>query len=112
MTVIKNRAAFAQHASPEAVAAVLREAEAVAARAQGEVRWLAKLLVEKTADSRHAHVCVSCSDGIQPGAGCINCRNTGMDQTPCQAEGHQPQCPHGCCERIIAGWKEADKQPN
>ena len=46
----------------------------------------------------HAHVCLMCSpDGRLPGHGCINCRQTGMDQTPCQAEGHEPQCPHGCC---------------
>lgn len=51
----------------------------------------------------HAHVCASCSpDGEQPGPGCLNCRHTGMDQTPCQAEGHQPECPHGCCPHIVA----------
>ncbi len=106
MTVIKNRADFARYAHADAVAAYLRKAEAVAARANAEVRWLAKLLVEKTADSRHLHICVSCSDGTQPGPGCGNCRETGMDQTPCQTEGHQAQCPHGCCEHIVAGWKE------
>jgi hypothetical protein len=32
----------------------------------------------------HNHVCATCSpDGIHGGAGCINCRNTGYDQTPC-----------------------------
>lgn len=47
----------------------------------------------------HVHVCVSCSpDGSTPGPGCLNCRNTGMDQTPCQAEGHVPHCPRGCCD--------------
>lgn len=36
----------------------------------------------------HNHVCASCSpDGRRPGIGCMNCRNTGMDQTPC------PNCP-------------------
>lgn len=46
----------------------------------------------------HAHACPSCSpDGVTPGSGCHNCRRTGMDQTPCRAEGHVPQCPHGCC---------------
>lgn len=30
------------------------------------------------------HVCLSCSpDAQSPGPGCANCRNTGMDQTPC-----------------------------
>lgn len=106
MTVIRNRAAFAEHAAPEAVAHHLRQAEMAAARANAEVRWLSNLLAEKTADTRHLHICVSCSDGTAPGPGCINCRDTGMDQTPCQAEGHQPQCPHGCCEHIVAGWKE------
>lgn len=47
----------------------------------------------------HAHACVTCSpDGRQPGPGCVNCRKTGMDQTPCQAEGHKPQCPQDCCD--------------
>lgn len=47
----------------------------------------------------HAHACVTCSpDGRQPGPGCINCRQTGWDQTPCQAEGHKAQCPHDCCD--------------
>lgn len=37
----------------------------------------------------HAHACVSCSpDGVTPGPGCINCRQTG----------HEPQCPHSCCD--------------
>lgn len=32
----------------------------------------------------HAHACVTCSpDARQPGPGCINCRQTGWDQTPC-----------------------------
>ncbi|GAA0719460.1 hypothetical protein Drose_05780 [Dactylosporangium roseum] len=31
------------------------------------------------------HVCLSCSPDYQtPGPGCGNCRNTGMDQTPCR----------------------------
>jgi len=31
------------------------------------------------------HVCLSCSPDAQtPGPGCLNCRQTGMDQTPCQ----------------------------
>jgi len=30
------------------------------------------------------HVCLSCSPDYQtPGPGCGDCRNTGMDQTPC-----------------------------
>lgn len=30
------------------------------------------------------HVCLSCSpDEINPGQGCINCRQTGWNQTPC-----------------------------
>lgn len=31
----------------------------------------------------HTHYCWTCSDGDKPGDGCHNCRNTGMDQTPC-----------------------------
>lgn len=31
---------------------------------------------------QHPHFCVSCSDGETAGPGCINCRSTGMDQTP------------------------------
>lgn len=48
----------------------------------------------------HAHVCVSCSvvDGVR-GTGCINCRYTGMDQTPCTEPGHLPHCPSGCCDQ-------------
>lgn len=30
----------------------------------------------------HPHYCVSCSDGHAKGSGCINCRQTGYDQTP------------------------------
>lgn len=33
---------------------------------------------------RTVHVCRSCApDAITPGPGCINCRQTGWDQTPC-----------------------------
>lgn len=46
----------------------------------------------------HAHACPSCSpDGVTVGSGCHNCRQTGMDQTPCRVDGHEAQCPHGCC---------------
>lgn len=30
----------------------------------------------------HPHYCASCSDGHAKGDGCINCRQTGYDQTP------------------------------
>jgi hypothetical protein len=30
----------------------------------------------------HPHYCLSCSDGETKGAGCMNCRQTGFDQTP------------------------------
>lgn len=31
------------------------------------------------------HVCLGCSPDYQtPGLGCVNCRNTGMDQAPCK----------------------------
>jgi hypothetical protein len=33
---------------------------------------------------RAVHVCLSCSsDGIDPGRGCGDCRNSGWNQTPC-----------------------------
>ncbi|MEV1013885.1 MULTISPECIES: hypothetical protein [unclassified Micromonospora] len=48
MPVIKNRAAFAEYAAPEAVAAYLRKAQEAAARANAEVRWLTQLLADKT----------------------------------------------------------------
>lgn len=41
--------------------------------------------------ANHPHYCVSCSDGETQGPGCINCRQTGMDQTP------WPHC-EGCRE--------------
>jgi hypothetical protein len=47
VSVIKNRAAFAEFAAPEAVAAHLKVAKDRAARANREVRWLEKLLAEK-----------------------------------------------------------------
>lgn len=50
MAVIKNRASFAEHAAPEAVAIHLKRAQKVAARARAEVRWLSALLAQKTAD--------------------------------------------------------------
>lgn len=32
------------------------------------------------------HVCLTCSsNGLKPGPGCINCRSTGWDQTPCRS---------------------------
>lgn len=32
----------------------------------------------------YTHVCLSCSpDSQTPGPGCVNCRQAGMDQTPC-----------------------------
>jgi hypothetical protein len=37
----------------------------------------------------HPHYCLSCSDGEAKGPGCMNCRQTGFDQTP------WPQCA-GC----------------
>lgn len=53
---------------------------------------------EARAADPHAHACISCSpDGVLPGHGCLNCRQTGMDQTPCTALGHSRACPHGCC---------------
>lgn len=48
MALITDRKSFAEHAAPEAVAAYLRKAEAVAARANAEVRWLTELLAQKT----------------------------------------------------------------
>lgn len=30
----------------------------------------------------HPHFCLSCSNGETRGPGCINCRQTGFDQTP------------------------------
>lgn len=36
----------------------------------------------------YTHVCLSCSpDAQRPGPGCVNCRHTGMDQTPCLPRG-------------------------
>lgn len=32
----------------------------------------------------HVHACVVCGTVGTPGPGCINCRQTGYDQTPCQ----------------------------
>lgn len=33
---------------------------------------------------RSVHVCLSCSsDGLYPGSGCINCRQSGWNQSPC-----------------------------
>lgn len=106
MPVIENRAYFAEHAAPEAVRAYLTQAQTAAARANAEVRWLTGLLAEKTAHLRHHHVCAGCSDGTRPGPGCGSCRNSGMSQNPCTEEGHQPQCPHGCCPHIVDQWKE------
>jgi hypothetical protein len=48
MAVIKSRTLFAEYAAPEAVAAYLKKAQDVAARANAEVRWLTALLAQKT----------------------------------------------------------------
>lgn len=101
MPLIENRAYFAEHASPEAVAAYLDVAKGAASRVNAEVCWLEKLLADKTVGLPHTHTCVTCSpDGRKKGPGCHNCRHTGMDQTPCQADGHQAHCPAGCCETM------------
>ena len=44
---------------------------------------------------RFVHVCLSCSmiyapDDITPGPGCVNCRQTGWDQTPCRPPRTKP----------------------
>ncbi len=102
---ITDRRAFAEHADPEAIRAHLNAARARASQAIRDVQWLEGLLFRPARPARlpHAHACVSCSpDGEQRGPGCHNCRETGMDQNPCQAEGHQPHCPAGCCDQTTA----------
>lgn len=43
---------------------------------------------------RWTHVCLGCSPDAQtPGPGCVRCRHTGMDQTPCQPPGANPPQP-------------------
>lgn len=59
---------------------------------------------ERCGTPRNRHVCLSCSPtGDQPGPGCINCRHTGWDQTPCQLSTSEPatvcKCPAGCGHR-------------
>lgn len=45
---IKNRAAFAEFAAPEAIAAYLKKAKDNAAKANREVEWLSTLLAKRT----------------------------------------------------------------
>ncbi|HZP53872.1 hypothetical protein [Actinocrinis sp.] len=90
------------HASPDALAAMLKDARAEHRRVGRVVEYLERLH-EKRAAERAAgtwpyakdpraveapcgksHVCVVCSPAPDvPGKGCSNCRATGFDQTPC-----------------------------
>lgn len=52
------------------------------------VEWRESIILCETCEQpRRIHICWSCGDrnpvDPKPGAGCINCRNTGWDQTPC-----------------------------
>lgn len=44
------------------------------------------------------HYCRSCSDGTEPGPGCINCRNTGWCQNPCLPPHRWTRHGHRCCD--------------
>lgn len=96
------RAGFERNASPEAIAALAKEANAELRRVARVIEWLEELR-DRRIDERDAgtwpyppdpqaarfpcgrsHVCVSCSPRPDvPGPGCLNCRQTGFDQTPC-----------------------------
>lgn len=98
----RNRAAFAANASPEAIAALLKDAQAEHRRVGRVALWLEELHERRAAEKEsgawpypadpdavrfpcgRSHVCGSCSPRPDvPGPGRINCRNTGYDQTPC-----------------------------
>lgn len=72
--------------------------EQVAQYAPIAVPILADIQARKELAARmaaHTHYCWTCSDGTAPGDGCHNCRNTGMDQTPCVGcPGPQPAAEH------------------
>lgn len=54
---------------------------------------------ETCSQPRNRHVCLSCSPtGDEPGHGCINCRQTGWDQTPCLPPHRWTGHGHRCCE--------------
>ncbi len=44
------------------------------------------------------HYCRSCSDGTEPGPGCINCRNTGWCQNPCLPPHRWTRHGWRCCD--------------
>lgn len=90
------------HASHEALAAMIKGARAEHRRIGRHIAWLEELHTKRVAEKAagtwpypadpdavqfpcgRSHVCGSCSPRPDvPGPGCINCRNTGYDQTPC-----------------------------
>jgi len=85
---IYRRWFFRQDRSTRSVLAVIREA--YAAR-QADARPEAKPGWPTGRGGDHPHFCVSCSDGITQGPGCLNCRSTGFDQTPwAECQGCKP----------------------
>lgn len=53
----------------------------------------------------YTHVCLSCSPDAQtPGPGCVNCRNTGMDQTPCKPPNRKADRPEPALNREPTGF--------
>lgn len=98
----KYRASFERHASPEAIASALKGAQTEQRRVARVTAWLEELHAKRVDEKARgiwpyqddpdavrfpcgrSHVCVSCSPRPDvPGPGCINCRQTGYDQTPC-----------------------------
>jgi hypothetical protein len=98
----RGRERFEIHASPDAIAAMLKDARAEHRRVGRVIDYLERLHEKRAAEKAsgvwpyakdprvvefpcgRSHVCVVCSPAPDvPGKGCHNCRATGYDQTPC-----------------------------
>ncbi len=99
-----ERQRFERDADPQTITERLVKARQELATLQAHIEWLDKLYNQRVTEQAagtwpyppnpraerfpcgRSHVCVSCSPELDVrGPGCINCRQTGYDQTPCLA---------------------------
>ena len=108
----RYRDSLTAHASHEAIAEMIKGAKAEHRRIGRHITWLEELHAKRLAEKEsgawpyrddpdavrfpcgQSHACWTCSPHPDvPGPGCLNCRDTGYDQTPCM----------GCAEHDRVG---------
>lgn len=111
-----ERDRFERDADPQTIAARLTKVASELATLQAHSEWLEQLYNQRVTEQAagtwpyppnpraerfpcgQSHVCLSCSPELDVrGPGCINCRRTGYDQTPCLA------CAKAICGRTPIG---------